>query len=505
MAGAATATAEELRLQITAARRELQEKTDLTDHLRVEEENACERQRLRRELDRLRSNIDDCERMNQMIRWRTSDVDADAFGPYMPEESQCLLRSPVHFSSNLPKSFEEVMNCSEAVVKGEFIWRIEGFSWLVNTLKQNYEPHAFSDSFMVGGELFTCVYHPRGGPFDSDQRGSLGIMHEGSETNHGVTFRYKIFIKHGDDGYMQWGAIGDECHPNADTHGLVFGPDVQSDDSFSGPAGRSPEFSQVGIFGLSHEELLRSHWVVNDALTAKFQLEVLPAETFLKRSTHKPRVEVPAGTLGSNFLSLLQEGRCSDVTFVVEDQRIPGHSQILSARSEVFDRLLNSGMRESVSKEIVIEDCDAATFKGLLHFLYTDDFDCIEEMTKAGEHPCRIALLQAVLAVSHRYQVIRLRLWCEKQLCKSITVDQVCSVLCQAHLYDAKQLEEGCLTFIKENMEKVVVTSMFGCLAKEWPEVMLKISIFTAGLSEASVGIIGNMRSTSRESFGDMD
>jgi hypothetical protein len=30
----------------------------------------------------------------------------------------------------------------------------------------------------------------------------------------------------------------------------------------------------VGIFGMTHEQLLKSEWVVDGALTAKFELEV---------------------------------------------------------------------------------------------------------------------------------------------------------------------------------------------------------------------------------------
>ena len=37
----------------------------------------------------------------------------------------------------------------------------------------------------------------------------------------------------------------------------------------------------------------------------------------------------------------------------------------------------------------------------------------------------RASLLQHVLAVSHRYQALRLQLWCEDQLCHNISVTEV--------------------------------------------------------------------------------
>jgi len=119
----------------------------------------------------------------------------------------------------------------------------------------------------------------------------------------------------------------------------------------------------------------------------------------------------------------------------------------------------------------------------------------------------RVNILQNVLAVSHKYQVPRLQLWCEQQLCDRISKKQVCSILCQAHLYEAKQLENACLTFIKENMEAVVATPGFGSLSGKWPEVMLKINIFIAGLSEsaASAAVKAQQHSMQKLSFAEQE
>merc|ERR1712176_399436 len=74
-------------------------------------------------------------------------------------------------------------------------------------------------------------------------------------------------------------------------------------------------------------------------------------------------------------------------------------------------------------------------------------------------------------------------MWCEQQLCQSLSTSDVCTVLCQAHLYQARQLEEACLHFIQAQKAVVVVTQAFRRLAKEWPEVMLKVNMFFAGVS----------------------
>ena len=53
----------------------------------------------------------------------------------------------------------------------------------------------------------------------------------------------------------------------------------------------------------------------------------------------------------------------------------------------------------------------------------------------------------------------------------------------QAHLFEAQQLERACLEFIKANMEQVVVTPGFVSLSHEWPAVMVKINLHTAGVA----------------------
>ena len=81
-----------------------------------------------------------------------------------------------------------------------------------------------------------------------------------------------------------------------------------------------------------------------------------------------------------------------------------------------------------------------------------------------------------------RYQIDRLRLWCEQQLAALVGAETVCDVLCQAHLYDAKQLEEECLSFVRENIKAVCVAPSFGALGAEWPAVLVKVNHYLAGV-----------------------
>merc|ERR1712187_386802 len=86
--------------------------------------------------------------------------------------------------------------------------------------------------------------------------------------------------------------------------------------------------------------------------------------------------------------------------------------------------------------------------------------------------------------MSHKYALNRLQQWCQMKLVKCISVEAVCPILTQAHLYAAQQLAQGCLAFIREHYEQVAVKEDFVKLAKDWPEVLLKINLYMGQVRE---------------------
>lgn len=492
------ATSDELRQQIQGKQRELQDKHRLKAQLLEEVSQANERQRLRRELERVQEEVDICSSQNAYIRFKKACIDRDTHGDHLPDGDPVVCPRMDTSSPCISTNDGQVLNCGNAVTKGEYRWKLEGLSWLEHTLRQSYSVYLESDVFRVGDEDFLMAYHPRFGVFErgSHQQGSLVLIHQNDEPDDGITFRYKFFIKEGEN-WVQWGSIGDECHPDGPPNGRVFGPDVQMLNPATKSATSGP-FGQFGIFGQKHKDLLQSEWVVDDSLTVKVELEVRSPHD-CARTPLQPAVTVPSATMTLSFLGAIESGKYSDITFLVEGKPIQAHSQILGIRSDYFDRLLNAGMRESATKEIAVEDCSHCCFKALLQFLYTDDFSFMEELVKSstdtnssssssdGEPEQKMSLVQCLLAASHKYEVPRLTTWCEQQLCGHITASKACSLLTDAYLYGAKQLEEACLIFIKQNMALVAVTPEFASLCKDWPDVMLKLSRHSAGVPEPAV------------------
>merc|ERR1740130_2477861 len=91
-------------------------------------------------------------------------------------------------------------------------------------------------------------------------------------------------------------------------------------------------------------------------------------------------IAVPPTNIGDKMLQLLDGGLGSDVAFIVEQQEIRAHSQILSACSEVLQRQLACGMQETTRKAVTIEDCDPVIFKAFLRYMYSDSFAPLEDL-----------------------------------------------------------------------------------------------------------------------------
>jgi hypothetical protein len=431
------ATVEELRAQIKKAELSLRD-----EELRCQKENeelkqAFERHRLRRNL----SYINNClaERLEERNRnkMQRSLVDEDRVDSDERDSIAILHEGRGEYPK---KSYMDgEINVAQGICKGEYVWTLKGMSWLQNAMAENNTHFVFTPDFWVGPALFELVYAP--GPVDfgwmNDVRttGSLAIRHRQS---NGIIFRYTFFIKRADGEFVQWGETRDECHPGLDTSPKPFGPDVQTF--------RRPLLKPFGIFGLSHHDLLKSEWIEDDALTVKVQTEVMQGSS-LETTISVPSIAVPPPCLGEDLMSLLSNDRGHDLTFVVEGRQINAHSLIVSARSQVLDRELKSGMRESLSKVIEVHGIDADSFGFFLDFLYHDDLNrltsamkqmCVEgssannsaedsatealpqdpaavpgSQAKPRPAACNpyVTRLQKLLSISDRYQVNRLSFW----------------------------------------------------------------------------------------------
>jgi len=494
LGGGLAMTSEELLAQIEATKARVQAERSRSLDLAAEVLDALERQRLRRELEKQQAILDGLEKDNREAQNSRINIDADQDGDWISNNLSAKIAESPGLSGGS-------IDFGHQIVKGEYTWNLVAMSWLQTAVRQSEFQRVISDDFFVDRYKFDFIYNPsRGQLIDrSDSKfGSVAIRSFPPDpVGMPIAFRYSIFVERQDGSFVQWGETRDEVRRGDSVE--VYGPDVHAE---------GPPPSAIGIFGLTHEQLLQSEWVWDNTLTLKFVLEVRPFGT---RETRVPfrqpaqSVDVPEPTLHRDAETLLEEASSSDVLFSVQGEEIDAHSQVLCARSEVLKKQLNSGMQESVSKVIIVEDCNVATFKSFLRFIYTDKLPTVADLAteQAGQavkevgsrHPSQ---MEALWAVSHKYQVVRLQRWCEAQLCKQLSTEQVCSVLRQAHVFEAAQLEKACLSYVRDNIAEVLKLQAYTDLISKWPEIALKIQLFSTGVPETEAVTILRARKLRR-------
>lgn len=157
---------------------------------------------------------------------------------------------------------------------------------------------------------------------------------------------------------------------------------------------------------------------------------------------------------------LLESRLFTDVTFVVEGEGMRAHRAILSARCETFRAMFTSGMAESEPGDpVMIADCTARAFRGLLGYLYTDSVSA----ASAAE-------LMELLELADRYLLEDLRSQCDTRLaCRTPGTGEVASLLSFAHTHNAPKLKEACIAavmarhdaFDLSDLDKDLVIEMF--------------------------------------------
>jgi len=131
----------------------------------------------------------------------------------------------------------------------------------------------------------------------------------------------------------------------------------------------------------------------------------------------------------TDWLKLLESPSNADLTFVVQGESIKAHKDILSVRSQYFERMFATDVEENVNDEVKVPDVEPEVFRGLMHFLYS------------GLAP-EIAADKALdlLLVADKYGEDNLVTICEEKASASINVDNVVDTLLVAESVNSEKL-----------------------------------------------------------------
>jgi len=149
------------------------------------------------------------------------------------------------------------------------------------------------------------------------------------------------------------------------------------------------------------------------------------------------------------FESEFNNDKTADVQLIIEGKCIYAHKIILSARSNYFKAMFNSGMCESESSKITITDFKYSTIESLIKFLYSvktevnDDLNDLIDLYRAAD----------------KYQLESLMNYIHQSICSKITCQNACSILSKIYIFP--RLEKSCLEFIAQHLSTIYSTPDF--------------------------------------------
>jgi speckle-type POZ protein len=165
-----------------------------------------------------------------------------------------------------------------------------------------------------------------------------------------------------------------------------------------------------------------------------------------------------------------------DVRFLVSGVSVAAHRYILAGKSVVFLRQFFYGIRDK-SPCVEVKDMDAAVFKAMIHFIYTDKVPEFDQEQPGMEAVAVFA--HHLLGAAHRYEVDGLKLICKRKLQSgAIYVGMAATTLALAEQHNYRRLKAMCIDFIvstRENLHAVLATEGYKHLEASYPSVLTQL------------------------------
>ncbi|KAF7068552.1 hypothetical protein CFC21_074294 [Triticum aestivum] len=217
---------------------------------------------------------------------------------------------------------------------------------------------------------------------------------------------------------------------------------------------------------ITHNEIEGSAYLRDDRLTIECVVTVFH-KPHVTETKSFPKIGMPPADMTEDVAKLLEEKKGFDVSFIVAGETIEAHRFVLAMRSPVFKAELYGSMQEAKSGQcITIKDMQAAVFKALLHFIYTDSLPSREDTE----------MVRLLLVAADRYAMDRLKLVCQSILCEDLNKDTVAITLALADQHNCHQLKDACLEFIELSnfTDALVATQRLKDIKKTCPSFIVE-------------------------------
>jgi len=148
----------------------------------------------------------------------------------------------------------------------------------------------------------------------------------------------------------------------------------------------------------------------------------------------------------------------SDVIVKCGSIKFDCHKVFLASSSPVFKAMFNTQMKEKISNEVHIDDVKPDVMAVLLQFLYTGKVSNFDKFA------------MDLFIAADKYQIESLKKLCERELVKSIGIENCFSLLIMGDTY-SPAIKKSALSFLIKNKEKIEVEDNL----VEYPSLMMEL------------------------------
>jgi hypothetical protein len=167
-------------------------------------------------------------------------------------------------------------------------------------------------------------------------------------------------------------------------------------------------------------------------------------------------------TLVDDMKALVNKELLSDITFVVENQKVYGH-KLLCLRCPYFKNMFTGEYMESKAPTLKIDGIRLEIFCQFLEYVYSDNVDI--QLSSAME----------LFEAADRFGMDRLKKQCEYVMYGAISVETASEILLAADLHSADMLRDRCLRFVVRNFDQVSMTKGFHDMSRANLELNLEV------------------------------
>uniref|UniRef100_A0A0E0AXN1 BTB domain-containing protein n=1 Tax=Oryza glumipatula TaxID=40148 RepID=A0A0E0AXN1_9ORYZ len=273
-------------------------------------------------------------------------------------------------------------------------------------------------------------------------------------------------------------------------------------------ARRSTEAGGTRVMGWHHfirrGDLESSH-VVDGVATFVCGLVVLRDDDGDDRRRWRPCIAVPPPNLAAHLAGMVGCPDGSDVSFSVGGETlIHAHRAVLAARSPGGAPRLHGGGHHAVRH--TLHDIEPATFRALLHFVYTDALPASSTSSSTAAAAAAVECIDFLMEDSNfkKAAVTDDYLHLYAELPESVSVETVAMTLACNKMHNYTELKARCLDFFMEesNFRKGVVTDDLALASWSWEKntlvVVDAVACMSSRFSDADL-VVADPRSRAKK------